>query len=245
MIDQLYLQKQSVIHDLNIWSKFICFLLILPTAILFGNETTLFAATLMCLVLVVLSRIPIRIMWKQVRLYVLTYILLFIPAAILLGTGTYWFRLEEGLIFAVKMTDVTFLGLLFAMTTDPIELPLGLLLFKLPHKYGITLMVAYRMLPLIGDKLTCVIRAQKSRGADFNVSLRRLPQNFRALISLLVPLVSSSLEASEGLADTLIARGYSPKRRITIPPVTITIRDVLLPLALIVSGLLLQVLGNM
>lgn len=232
ILSYLYLQKPSWVHSLNFWTKFICLLLIFPIIILFANSYILVVATVLCIILVKASHISMPEMWDKVKFYILAYTLIFIPIAVLWGTGRLESRLQQGLIFALRMTDVTMLGVLFAIVTDPMELPLGLIQLRLPHKYGVALMVAYRMLPLMTEKMTNILRAQKSRGADFRVTVRRLPQIAKSGMSLLIPLISSSLDASVALADTLIARGYSPQRRITVPPRRFKVFDLVLPLLL-------------
>ncbi|NOH04943.1 MAG: energy-coupling factor transporter transmembrane protein EcfT [Chloroflexi bacterium] len=225
MINQLYLSKNSVIHRLNFWVKFVCFLMIYPAIVLFSRDAILPLAMILAFSFVLMSRIPLSVFWRQIRLYLLVYCVIFLLVAIVFAPGTIEGRLYQGFVFAVKMFNITVIGLLFTYVTDPIEFPTGLLMVRLPHKYGIALMVSYRMIPLVAQRLTNVMWAQKARGAEFSLSLTKIHLNLRALFSLLIPFISSSLEASVALTDTLISRGYSPDRRITLPPWRLTLND--------------------
>jgi len=125
-------------------------------------------------------------------------------------------RLIKGLILSIRIINLTCFGVLFAMVTNPIEIPTGLLKAKIPHKYGVTAMIAFRMLPLISQKIKNIIDAQRARGSKLRLSIRNLPGLIPQLICLLVPILHSTLETSVELSNTLISRGYNPNGRITV-----------------------------
>ncbi len=225
MIEGLYLRRGSALHRLNVWTKFGCLLILLPLAAFIADGFILLILTAICVFLVSLAKIPLKIFWQYMRLYLVVFIILFVGMAILFSPGNLGQRIIVGSLFALRLIDVVAAGALFSMITDPMEIPVGLLRLRIPHRYGITLMVAYRMLPLMADKVAKIIFAQRARGARISfsiVELRRVP---RVMFSLLIPIITSSLEASVALADTLLARGYSPARPITIPPIQLGAGD--------------------
>jgi energy-coupling factor transporter transmembrane protein EcfT len=158
--------------------------------------------------------------------------------SLLLSEGAMIERLESGLIFAVRFIMLISFGVLFAMTTNPIEIPTGMMKAKIPHKYGVILMVGYRMMPLINKKIKTVIDAQRARGTEIKFSVRRFRQFVINLLSLMIPILHSTLETSVKLSETLISRGYDPNGKITLPPTRFNTWDYIF-LVISVSVLLL------
>jgi energy-coupling factor transporter transmembrane protein EcfT len=103
------------------------------------------------------------------------------------------------------------------------------------------MMVAFRMMPLIANKITTVVEVQRARGARFSFSPLGFPGLASELMSLMVPIVYSTLETSVSLSDTLLARGYDPDApAITVPPTRVQKWDVVF--ALLSVALLLTIL---
>jgi energy-coupling factor transporter transmembrane protein EcfT len=119
-------------------------------------------------------------------------------------------------------------GILFSLITNPIEFPTGFMQIGIPHKFGVTLMVGYRMMPLLSNKINTVIDAQKARGADFKFRLNKISDFFTRIFSLIIPIIHSTLETSVRLSDTLISRGYDPDGKITKPRTVFSIPDFLI-----------------
>ena len=71
------------------------------------------------------------------------------------------------------------------MVTNPIEFPMGFLQVGIPHRFGVTLMVGYRMMPLLSKKISTIIDAQKSRGAEFKLGKGILNRIFSLIFGLL------------------------------------------------------------
>ncbi|MDR1698185.1 MAG: energy-coupling factor transporter transmembrane protein EcfT [Erysipelotrichaceae bacterium] len=85
--------------------------------------------------------------------------------------------------------------------------PLKLIKFPV-SVVAMTMSIALRFIPTIGDEITRIMKAQTSRGVDFNRG--GLLKRSRAIISLIVPLFISAFERSEELALAMEARGYDP-----------------------------------
>jgi energy-coupling factor transport system permease protein len=219
VFEQLYLERGSIPHNLDLWTKLLCLLILLPVATFMGPPWTLIPISLYLLLLIGLSKLPVRIFWRQVRLYYVVLTVAIMILSLVFSVGNLPSRAIIGLVLSARFGALIGSGVLFAMITDPIEFPIGLLRAKVPHKYGVTIMVAYRMMPLLANRVTGVVQVQKARGARYSLSLSSLPRLASELMSLMVPVVYSTLEASVGLSDTLLARGYDPNApTITIPP---------------------------
>jgi energy-coupling factor transport system permease protein len=115
------------------------------------------------------------------------------------------------------MLDLLLLINLLAATTTLNEVmhgvegllrPLGRL--GLPaHELALTLSIALRFVPLLGQETERLMKAQAARGADFGRGRWGFVQRIKRLLPLLIPLFITSLERAEGLAEAMEARGYA------------------------------------
>jgi len=215
---EFYIEKISLIHNLTFWTKLICLLLLTPISAFLAPPKVLLVIVFFFTVLLLASKISLKKIWDVTKFYNIPIATGVILLALIFSQGVLLNRLIEGLILSIRFVILICFGVLFAMVTNPIEIPIGMLKAKIPHKYGITVMVAFRMLPLISQKIKNIIDAQRARGARLELSIRNLPKLIPQFISLMVPISHSTLETSVELSDTLISRGYNPDGRITIPP---------------------------
>lgn len=238
MFEQLYLEGGSVLHNLDFWTKVLCLLILVPVAAFVASVWVLMLVSLYVLLLIVLSKVGPGTFWKHVRLYYLLLTVAIMTLSLVFSPGDLSARAVLGIALSVRFAVLTSLGILFSMITDPMEIPIGLLRAKAPHRYGVVMMAAFRMMPLIASKVTTVVEVQRARGARFSLSLRALPRLASELTSLVVPLVYATLETSIALSDTLLARGYDPDARsITVPPASVGKRDI--AIAVVSTALLL------
>jgi len=218
MIKELYIKKESLIHKLNFWTKFLCLLLFLPLAGFLAPVKILPVLIIVFFYFLISSKIPFKKFWSLTKFYIIPITIGITILALFFYKGPLEQRLLQSLILVIRFIILISLGVLFAMVTSPIEIPAGLLKVKIPHKYGITVMVAFRMLPLISQKIKSIIDAQRARGAEIKISFKNLLKLPPLFISLMIPILHSTLETSVKLSDTLISRGYNPEAEITTPP---------------------------
>jgi energy-coupling factor transporter transmembrane protein EcfT len=217
MLTNLYIQRQSVIHSLNFWTKFLGFSLVLPLLAFIAPPRILLVLLGFLFIILFLGKISFRKFWSLIKLYAISLTIGVIILSVLFSTPL------EGLVLALRFNLLIAFGILFAAVTNPIEIPSGFLQTRIPHKYGVTLMVGYRLMPLLSQKIQTIIDAQRTRGA------RVSPAFFT---NLAIPVLHSTLETSVRLSDALISRGYDPNGRITLLPSKFGRQDALFFLAL-------------
>lgn len=223
MIESLYTQRESPIQELNLWTKVFCLLLVTPLVAFLSSPMLLAVLFTYVFSLLLWSRLNLLSLCKQGWVFFVGMVLSVLILSVIFGHGNLSGRVQVGTLLGIRFSVVVLSGIFFSRITDPMEMPIGLMSIKLPHRFGVTLMVAVRMVPLIVRKLTIVTEAQRCRGMSIGfLHLHRFP---RQIISLAIPAVISTLEASVALSDTLIARGYNPYGRITYPPQRIGIID--------------------
>lgn len=106
---------------------------------------------------------------------------------------------------ATKPMDMTYAFEWYMTPLKPIRFPV--------HEIAMTLSIALRFIPTLLDETERIMKAQASRGIDFNHG--GLFKRFGAIIALIIPLFVSALERSEELANAMIVRGYDPKAKRT------------------------------
>jgi len=219
------MQKPSVIYALNFWTKSLCLSLILPLATFTSSIKALPLLVVVFIMTTTLSRINLQKFWKTTRTYIIPIIAGMVTLSLLFSAGTTQEKLIGGLILALRFSLLIGFGVLFSIVTNPIEIPTGFMQVGIPHRYGVTLMVAYRMMPLLSKKIKTITNAQRSRGASFKFSFKKPSRFFYQAGSLIVPLLHATLDMSVKLSDALISRGYNPEGKITVPPTKSSIYD--------------------
>lgn len=107
------------------------------------------------------------------------------------------------------------------------------------HELAMMMGIALRFLPQFAFELTCVYRAQISRGATFSGSLKK---RGRMLTSLIIPLFTSAFRHAETLSSGMEARCYhGGNGRTRLHPLCYSRRD--LGAAAAIAGLLVLVVG--
>lgn len=108
------------------------------------------------------------------------------------------------------------LTMVLTATTTPLDLTYAFEWYLAPfkiikfptHEIAMTLSIALRFIPTLLDETDRIMKAQASRGVDFQNG--KLKEKFKAIVSLIVPLLVSSFQRSEELANAMEARGYNP-----------------------------------
>ena len=133
----------------------------------------------------------------------------------------YWDSFYQCGYIILRLVLMVSLTMVLTATTKPMDLtyafewymtPLKLIRFPV-HEIAMTLSIALRFIPTLLDETDRIMKAQSSRGVDFNRG--GLGKRFKAIISLIIPLFVSAIQRSEELSDAMEARGYDPRAKRT------------------------------
>ena len=69
--------------------------------------------------------------------------------------------------------------------------------------------IALRFIPDLLDEAKRIMKAQASRGADFNEG--SFMEKIKSIISLIIPLFISAFQRAEELANAMESRNYNPE----------------------------------
>ena len=128
----------------------------------------------------------------------------------------YYDAFYQGGYIIIRLIMMLMVTMILTSTTKPMDLTYGLEWYMTPlklvkfpsHIVAMTLSIALRFIPTLIDETNRIIKAQASRGVDFNHG--GFIKRFRAIFSLIVPLFVSAITRSEELSDAMEARGYDP-----------------------------------
>ena len=221
-----YYPAKSYLHKADPRIKLIMTMIFIIVSFLCKNIFGFIGLLLYTFLLVLISRIPMKMILKAVR--PIMFILLFTTLINVFWTqGTtsplFSWRFiaiyKEGLYNAffmiVRITALVIgASVLVTYTTTPIALtdaiesllsPLKKI--KVPvHDFAMMMTIALRFIPTLVDETEKIMSAQKARGADF--SNGSLIKRAKALIPILIPLFVSAFRRADELATAMECRCY-------------------------------------
>lgn len=217
---------RSPIHRLDPRTKIILATLFIISVFVANNPVSFAFLTLITVILILLSRISLKVILKSIKPIV--FIIVFTAIINVFMTKgesepllSVWIIeiYTEGVARALMMAFRVILlivgsSILLTYTTSPISLTDGLesLLsplkaIKVPvHTFAMMMSIALRFIPTLVEETEKIMNAQKSRGADFTSGT--LVQRGKALIPILIPLFVSSFKRAEELATAMECRCY-------------------------------------
>ena len=150
------------------------------------------------------------------------------------GFKIYWDAIYQSGYIILRLMMMLLITMILTSTTKPLDLTYALewymtllKLIKFPaHAVAMTISISLRFIPTLLDETDRIMKAQASRGVDFDKG--GLFKKFKAIISLIIPLLISSFQRSEELANAMEARGYDPdKKRTRYRKLKFTFRDII------------------
>ena len=189
---------------------------------------------LILLVIMLISRVSLWSLFKSLSgLWILIIFLMaiyvfipnsnyYLPVAFKIGSlEVKWDAFCQSGYIIMRLILMISLTMILTSTTKPMDMTYAFEWYMTPlkpihfpvHEIAMTLSIALRFIPTLLDETERIMKAQASRGVDFNHG--GLFKRFGAIISLIIPLFISALERSEELANAMIVRGYDPKAKRT------------------------------
>ena len=256
-----YYPARSFVHKMDARVKILLAIAYIVAVFLVKSEPEFyFLGFAACFLFVVIatfcSRVPFFKMLKSVKAIIFFVVFSAVLQLFFNKKGTpLWeggFITDAGLYNAAFITARIILIVLGAslltFTTSPVEIADGLeslltplKFIKFPvHEFALVMSIALRFIPTLLDETDRIIKAQKSRGADFETG--NVFKRVKALIPVLIPLLISSFRRADELADAMDARCYSgSKNRTRYKKMKIGWRDLIgtLVLAALITGVVL------
>ena len=214
---------ESILHRLDPRTKIISLFVLMILIFAAHGWAAYFALSLLTAGLIFLSRVPFSSVLKSVK--PLAWIILFTLMIHCVShdgealAKFYVFKVtREGILYgaliSLRLILVIVLASLLTLTTSPLKLTDAtekllspLKKFGVPaHELAMMMTIAIRFVPTLLEEADKIIKAQKSRGLDFESGgfVKRL----RCMVPILVPLFLSSFRRADDLALAMEARCY-------------------------------------
>ncbi len=248
-----YYPADSPLHRLDPRVKLVGTLIYVISLFLFQSYTGYIVATIFLVTIIALSRVPVSFMFRGLKaiaiLLVFTAVLnvFMTPGRELVSFWKFTITIEGVKTAGFMILRLTYLIIgssVMTLTTTPssltdgLEKGLGWMKFmKVPvHEIAMMMSIALTFIPVLLEETDKIIKAQQSRGADFDSG--NIIRRVKALVPILVPLFVSAFRRANDLAIAMESRCYrGGEGRTKLYPLRYEARD------FIAYGALLAYLG--
>lgn len=134
----------------------------------------------------------------------------------------YEIALESSLFLIIRLITLIMISSLLTLSTKPTDLNLGLEKLLKPLNIfsknlssilSMIISIALRFIPTLIKETNKILKAQASRGVDFNEG--NIKTKIGQIVSLIVPMFIISYKKAYDLSDAMDARGYNPDKKRT------------------------------
>lgn len=223
-----YYETKSAIHKLDPRTKILLLLLLLVFIFICKNFLSLFLITAFILVTALITKIPLKIYLKNIK--IILPIVIFTAIINLFysdGEGETLFSVwklsvttdgvSRAIFMALRIVILIFTSCVLTYTTTPNDLTDGIERLLSPlkfiglgaavHTVAMMMTIALRFIPTLVEETDKIMSAQKARGADLENG--KLLDRIKALIPILIPLLISSVRRAYELAEAMECRCYN------------------------------------
>jgi len=220
-----YFPGQSLLHRLDPRMKLVLTLAFIVLVFLPQNWWGLLAVVMFLGVVVGLSRLPVKLLWRSVKpvlfLVAFTSVLNMLYVT---GEGrplvSFWVitiypeGIRTAVFISLRIVCLIAGSSLLTYTTTPTALTDAMEYLLSPlkvvrvnaHELAMMMTIALRFIPTLMEETDKIMSAQKARGADLESG--GLLQRVRALVPILIPLFVSSFRRAVDLAMAMECRCY-------------------------------------
>lgn len=215
---------QSLIHKLDSRVKLVATFIFMVSLFIINKFWPYSLVIISLLGIIKLSKIPFKYILKGLK--PLRWIILFtfvINIFFLPGENPVWSfgflkvtqeGISQAIFMAIRLTLLVLGTSMLTLTTSPMDLTDGIERLLSPfnkvglpvHELAMMMTIALRFIPTLLDETDKIMKAQMSRGADFES--KNLIDRAKNLVPLLVPLFVSAFRRADELGTAMEARCY-------------------------------------
>lgn len=226
-----YLPLDSWLHKIDPRFKIMGMLLMLVAIFIDAGWIGYGILAVIIVLALFVSKIPFEFIVKSFKPMMFMMAFLLVINILVLRTGRvlldlgfikiYSQALEQTAYIGIRLVLMIMVTTLLTATTKPLDMTLGIEDLLKPfkkigvpsHEIAMMISIALRFIPTLLDETNRIMKAQASRGVDFDEG--KLKEKVMGILSLIVPLFVSSFQRAEDLADAMEARGYAPGKERT------------------------------
>lgn len=213
----------SLIHKLDSRMKLIATFIFMVSLFIINKFWPYLIIVSSLVAVIKLSNIPVKYILKGLKplrwIILFTFVLnvFFLPGDVIWSLGFIKVTsqgLEQAIFMAVRLILLVVGTSLLTLTTSPMELTDGIERLLKPfekvgmpvHELAMMMTIALRFIPTLLDETDKIMKAQMSRGADFES--KNIINRAKSLVPLLVPLFVSAFRRATELSTAMEARCY-------------------------------------
>ncbi|MGL5642632.1 MAG: energy-coupling factor transporter transmembrane component T family protein [Paraclostridium sp.] len=218
-----YYPTSSIIHKLDSRVKLIATFIFMVSLFIINEFWPYLIVVGSLIVVIKLSKIPGKFIIKGLKplkwIIVFTFVInvFFIPGDPIWSFGFIKITsqgLSQAIFMGLRLIFLVVGTSLLTLTTSPIELTDGIERLLNPlrkigfpvHELAMMMTIALRFIPTLLDETDKIMKAQMSRGADFES--KNIINRAKNLVPLLIPLFISAFRRADELAMAMEARCY-------------------------------------
>lgn len=222
----LYIERETIFHNLDGSVKLLMLICWTAFIFMFMDLRVFLIMTILGFLMIKMAQIPFRNV-KPLVIFVVIFtifnsllLILVTPqyGSELAGKYTFLFNLfgfkltYETLFFALtlslKYLSLLPITLLFIFTTHPSSFASSLNRLKVSYKVSYAISIALRYIPDVRDEMRNIINAQEARGVAFKKGEASVFKRMKNYVSVLLPLLISSLQRVEVVSNAMDLRGF-------------------------------------
>lgn len=218
-----YFPATSFMHQMDARLKLVGLLVLLMGLFLFDTFYAYILWSAFIFLMMISSQIPLKLFFTSLK--PMFWIILFTFVIHLFsGTGEVLYKIgflsityegiTRGIFICLRLTLLILASSILTFTTPPLTLSDAMEDLLSPfkkigvpsHEIAMMMTIALRFIPTLLEETDKIIKAQKSRGADFNSG--GIKKRIMAIMPILIPLFMGAFRRADDLALAMEARCY-------------------------------------
>lgn len=219
-----YYPADSCIHRLDPRTKILCMILYIVAVFLVKRIPVFLLTALFVLAVTYMAKVPVSYLWRSLKPLRLLLVFMFVLNLFLIDGGkTLWEwgflhittgGVQQAAFISLRLILLVSGASLLTLATTPISLTDGLERLLEPlkkirfpaHELAMMMTIALRFIPTLIEEADKIMKAQLSRGADFESG--NLVKRVKAMAPILVPLFVNAFKRADELAMAMESRCY-------------------------------------
>lgn len=218
-----YFPANSILHKIDARFKIVSLLFLIVGIFIFDNQLSYIIWCLIVAGLIKISKIPVKMFYNSIKPIIWIILFTFVlhifsgngePLVQIWKLSITWNGISNGAFICLRLLLLMFGASLLTFTTPPLVLADAIEDLMNPlkkigvpaHELAMMMTIALRFIPTLLEETDKIIKAQKSRGADFetgNIFVR-----MKSVMPVLIPLFISAFRRADELAMAMEARCY-------------------------------------
>lgn len=240
-----FIDTGSILHKMDPRVKFVIYIIYLFAIFTSNSKWGMVATGIIVIFQLALTKMPLKVIWSTLKPIIPVTFFIAILNMLTNKTGDILWSwkiikittggVDSAVFMAIRLIYLVLItSALVTLSTTPLKisdalekLMAPLKYIKIPvHEMAMMMSIALRFIPTLMDEMDKIMKAQESRGADYDTG--SIFNRLKGYVTVLIPLFISSFKRAEELAVAMDARCYrGGDGRTKLNPLKITGSDIL------------------